>query len=220
MIEMYTGFVGSGKSYHATFEGVRVADSSSNKYVIANFPIFPKKKFLAKIPYIKNKIKNKYVDSRWIYKKNEELTVDFLIKASHKYDFYGNEGRCLLIFDEAGIMFNSRDWNIKPDERKKWIKFFSQSRKFGYDIIFIAQDSRMIDRQIRALVEYEVQHKKLNNWFIFKLLPFTAFGAVKFWNGIRNFRGSLQIILFRKKIAERYDTMGLFDYEKKLTEKI
>jgi zona occludens toxin len=217
MIELYTGFVGSGKSYHATARGVTIADAPMGKrYVIANFPIFPKKKFFAKLPLLKKMVKEPFVKSRWIYKENEELTVDYLIAASHELGFYGNESSCLLIFDEAGIMFNSRDWNIKPDARKAWIKFFSQSRKFGYDVVFIAQDGRMLDRQIRGLVEYEVQHKKMNNWFVFKILPFTLFAAVSFWNGIRTIRGTLQIVIYNKKVADRYDTMGLFEYEKQL----
>lgn len=212
MIEIYSGFVGSGKSYHATKRGVTIADAPRGKrWVVANFPIKPKKKLFAKIPFLKRFIKNEFVNSRWLYKDNDYLTVDFLIKTSHEKGWYGHESMCLLLIDEAGILFNSRDWNVKPSERKDWIKFLSQSRKFGYDVVFIVQDNRMLDRQIRSLAEYEVQHKKMNNWFIFKLMPFTVFACVSFWNGVRNIRGSLEMCVYVKSVADRYDTMALFE---------
>lgn len=212
MIEIYSGFVGSGKSYHATSRGCMRADAPKGKgWVIANFPIKPKRKFLSRLPFIKKYIKDPFNVPRWIYKDNDEMTVDYLIKTSHEKGFYGNEGRCLLMIDEAGILFNSRDWNVKPQERKDWIKFLSQSRKFGYDVVFIVQDSRMLDRQIRSLAEYEVQHKKLNNFYILKFIPITVFACVSFWNGVRNIQGKLEMCIYKKSIAERYDTMALFE---------
>lgn len=212
-IEIYSGFVGSGKSYHATRRGVTIADSPMGKrWVVANFPIKPKRKFLSKIPLMGKMVKEKYNSPRWLYKTNEEMTVEYLIEKSHEMGWYGNESQCLLIVDEAGILFNSRDWNVKPSERKGWISFLSQSRKFGYDVVFIVQDGRMMDRQIRSLAEYEVQHKKMNGWGFLTFLPITIFACVKFWNGMKGVRGSLEMCIYNKSVAERYDTMGLFGY--------
>lgn len=206
-IELYTGFVGSGKSYAAVKNGTVIADAPMGKrWVIANFPIKPKKKLFSFLR------KNKYNIPRWIYKKNQELTVDFLIQESLKNGWNKKEGSCLVIFDEAGIPFNSRSWN-KPD-RLKWIEFLSQSRKFGYDFIFITQDKDMMDKQIRKLCEYEVQHKRLNNMFAFKILSLfkiTLFGGISFWNGISRERGSLRMYFYRKGVADRYDTLKIFD---------
>lgn len=214
MIEIYTGFVGSGKSYHATRRAVTIADAPKGKrYVIANFPIKPKKKMIAKLPLIGKKVKEPFNKPRWVFKTNDQMTVDFLINKSHEMGWYGKESQCLLILDEAGIIFNSRDWNVKPQERKDWIAFLSQSRKFGYDVIFIVQDVRMLDRQIRSLAEYEVQHKKINNMSLLKFSPVTIFACVSFWNGVRNLRGSLELCTYKKSVADRYDTMGLFGYE-------
>lgn len=220
MIEVYTGFVGSGKSYHAVKRGIEIADAPfGNRWVVANFPIKPKKKFLAGIPFVNRFIKDPFNKPRWIYKANDELTPEFLVNLSFEMGFDKKEGSCLLIIDEAGIMFNSRDWNVKPKERKEWIQFFAQSRKLGYDVILIVQDVRMLDRQIRSLAEYEVQHKKMNNLGILNLIPIfwfcTIFAAVKFWNGIRTMRGSLELIMFKKSIADRYDTKALFGYEQR-----
>lgn len=217
-IELYTGFVGSGKSYAAVKNGTVIADAPMGKrWVIANFPIKPKKKFMAKFR------KEKFNNPRWIHKKNDELTPEFLIEESLKNGWNKKEGSCLVIFDEAGIPFNSRSWN-SPD-RLAWIDFLSQSRKFGYDFIFITQHRDMMDKQIRKLCEYEVQHKKLNNMFAFKLLSLfkvTLFGGISFWNGMRNERGQLRLYFYRKNVADRYDTLKLFGVDeegKKIDEK-
>lgn len=218
-IELKTGFVGSGKSYAATKDGISIADASlGKKFVIANFPIKNKKSnFISK--KLSNFFKTKEKQSRWIYKNNEELTVEFLMKTSLEKGFNKKEGSCLIIFDEASIPFNARSWNDK--NRLKWIEFLSQSRKFGYDFIFITQDAKMLDKQIRALCEYEVQYKKLNNMMYFKWLSLfrvTLFAGVSYWNGVRNSKGSLKLYFYSKKVADRYDTLRLFgqDSEKDL----
>lgn len=200
MIEIYTGTVGSGKSYHAIVEGLRYIER--RRHVIANFPIKSKKTVFFKRF-------EKAIKERWIYM--EEITVDKLIEMSISKGWYGKESQCLLVFDEAGTVFNARDWNVKPSERKEWIKFFSQSRKLGYDVIMIAQDMRMIDRQIRSLSEYEVKHKDLRKYLWFRYLPIRCFAAVYHWSGGK-FRGSVRFIVFRKSIANRYDTFRLFNY--------
>jgi hypothetical protein len=212
-IEIYTGFVGSGKSYHAVREATFISDAPKklNKWVIANFPIKPKKVGMSALPIIGRFFTPKFNKPNWIYRDNEELTVDYLVNLSIEKGFYGHESQALLVIDEAGIFFNARDWNVKGEERKAWIKFFSQSRKLGYDIILITQDVRMVDRQIRSMCEYEVVHRKMNNYKFFKFLPFTWFMAIKYWNGMRHVRGSMSTYIYRKNVADRYDTMKLFD---------
>lgn len=211
-IELYTGFPGAGKSYAATKEGVTVSDSVFNKkYVIANFPIKDKKKLLH---FTKKKEEDKYIESRWIYKENEELTVRFLVEKSKEMDWIGKEGSCLVLFDEASMPFNSRDWNA-PD-RRDWIKFLSQHRKFGYDFIMITQDANMLDKQIRALAEYETVFRRLNSNVMFSWLSIfriTLFAGIKYWNGMKYTRGSMRIYKYSKSVGDRYDTSNLFNYE-------
>lgn len=212
-ISLYTGFVGSGKSYHAVSQAVTIAEAPAGKrWVVANFPITEKKKWVARLPFIGNKVKDPYIKSRWVYQDNDNLTPEYLIKKSVEMGWDKKEGSVLLIFDEASIPFNSRDW--QKNNRKDWIQFLTQSRKFGYDVIFITQDARMLDRQIRSLCEYETTHKKLNNWSFFKLLPFTLFAAVSYWNGTnaRYSKGSLTLCVYKKKVADRYDTKALFGF--------
>lgn len=200
---LYSGFVGSGKSYHATAEAVAFAEAiKGNGWVVANFPIKPKKR-----RFFKGR------KTRWIFKDNFELSPGYLVNKSLEMGWDKKENSCLLIFDEAAILFNARDW-AKNNDRMEWVKFFTQSRKFGYDIIFISQDQRMLDRQIRNLCEYETTHRKLNNWSFFKFLPFSVFVCVSYWNGTnaRYSKGRLKLCVYRKRVAERYDTKALFGY--------
>jgi len=198
MIYIYTGAVGSGKSYHALCEGLSKISAIPDRFVVANFPVrFKKGK------------KGERERRRWIYLDDSDIYVNRLIKLSFEKGFFGKEGHCLLIIDEAGIFFNARDWMVKAAERAEWIKFFSQSRKFGYDVILVAQDLRMIDRQIRSMADFEVKHFAMNKYKWFAFLPFKVFAAVTKWQGT-SFKGTVKFIVFKKWIAKRYDTMRLF----------
>lgn len=207
MVELYLGSVGSGKSYHALVRGLSKISCWPDRYVVANFPI----------RFSKNVKRAEREKQRWLFLEDDQITPEKLIGLSVQKDFIGKEGYALLIIDEAGIKFNSRDWQIKGEERKKWIKFFSQSRKFGYDVILIAQDERMVDRQIRAAAEYRVMHRLANRFSWFKFLPVKMFFYVSFWCG-GNFRGRLEIDFLKPWLANRYDTMRLFEVAAGATE--
>ncbi len=220
-ISLYTGFVGTGKSYAATAYGCQIADAHLGKrWIVAKFPIKDKEKLIPGIRLKKSfpffSVYRRYNTPRWIYKDNHELTVKFLVEKSHEMGWYGHESSAVLIFDEASIPFNSREWQNKKngETRMDWIKFLSQSRKFGYDVIFITQDARMLDRQIRSLCEFEVVHRKLNGHGLFYFMPkfFTVFAGISYWNGMRYTTGQLRMTIYKKSIADRYDTTALFDY--------
>lgn len=206
MISLYTGSVGSGKSYHATHLGLNWIQ---RKHVIANFPIKPPSKFLLKRQARSWQRKL----ARWIFW--DEITVEMLIAMSIEKGWYGKESQCLLIIDEAGIEFNSRDWQTDGKKRTKWIKFLSQSRKFGYDIVFVVQADRMIDKQIRGLVEYEVKHLKANNSFFLSFLSMfrvTLFMYVYRWYQTK-LRANIRFGRYKKSVANRYDTMRTFNLD-------
>jgi len=207
VITVYTGGVGSGKSYHALLEGLKRVYCIPSKYVVANFPM----------KLSRNLRKRRREIERWIYM--EEIDVDKLIRIAVEKNAIGKESKILLIIDEAGLFFNSRDWMIKSQERKEWIKFFSQSRKIGYDVILVTQESRMIDRQIRSMADQEVKHIRAGSIWYFKILELLfmtkVFITVLYFNRTR-LAGIPSIILMLKWIARRYDTMKLFDYKKEL----
>lgn len=198
MIEVYVGPPGGGKSYHAVRRGLEQIYEGRDRYVVANFPITRSKPGTRKYR----------LEEKWIYLEDiPEPGV--LVNIAERLGCVGREGAILLIIDEAGILFNSRDWLIAGEKRKEWIKFFSQSRKLGYDVILIAQDERMIDRQIRACAEFRVKHFTLNQYSIFGWLPIRLFVAVRYWAG-GQFRGQLQVYPFLPWVARRYDSMRLF----------
>ena len=198
MITLYTGTPGSGKSLHVI--QVILKALRWKKQVIANFPI----KF-------NTKESKKGYEERFHYYTNENITVESLIDFALNNGLIekAKESQCLVVIDEAGGRFNVRDFNKK--ERAAWIDFFSQHRKLGYDFILVAQNDRMIDRQIRGYVEIEKKHRKVNNYSFFQLLPFIKiFVSIEHWYTAKQ-RVSSELFLYRKEYGERYDTMKMFD---------
>lgn len=186
MIYLYSGTPGSGKSYHAVKQIKNFLKSGN---VIANFGLS--------------------IDSeKFQYWDNELFTVDSLVEYAKKNHENAKEGQTLIVLDEAQLLFNSRNWNTQADTRLNWIKFFSQHRKLGYSIILIAQFDRMIDRQIRCLIEYEVAHMKINNYW--RIIPVTCFIVVHRWYGQKMKIGH-EMMIYNKRIAKMYDTFSMFD---------
>lgn len=203
MIYLYSGTPGSGKSYHATFDIWQKLRRKDKNRVICNYQLSIPSQFPGHFDY-------------W---DNSEITIDKLMSYAAEHHRRGIEGQTLLVIDEAQCIFNSRDWNSgggkvhlalkKSDSRMDWIKFFSQHRHLGYNIILVAQSDKMLDKQIRMLIEYDVKHLKINNGF-FAFLPFTCFLAVEKWYG-QQMKLSSQVLRYRKKIAHMYDSYVLFD---------
>jgi len=205
MIDLYSGTPGSGKSLHTAFNIYH--RMKQGRPIICNFQIDLMK--------FKNKQNFTYCD-------NSDLTPDYLINYSREY--YKNkrpkENEILLVIDECQIMFNAREWNIKG--RAEWLYFFTHHRKFGYKIILVAQFDKMIDRQIRSLIEYEYVHRKVSNFGIKGwLLSFWSFGklfiSVKVWYPMKQKVGS-EFFLARKKYYQIYDTFNTFDSKTVISE--
>ena len=111
------------------------------------------------------------------------------------------------------LLFNSRDW--RDSDRMAWIQFFSQHRKYGYSVILIAQFDKMIDRQFRALIEYEYIHRKVSNFGVVGWLLSLVF-ANKLHVCIQKYYPNNQKLgsswfLARKRIFGMYDSYGDFD---------
>lgn len=196
-ITLYTGSPGSGKSYDCVYKICQWLKKKKNNIVLANFNLEFDEKF------------KKKKNGAFIRYKDENLNSHFFYEFSKRYLKKGEESQCLIVIDEASIYFNARDWQSDTN-RKDWLKFLAQHRKLGYDMIFICQDNRQIDRQIRALVEYEVIHRKLNNHRFFKYLPFTFFVAVTYWS-VLNIRMSASMFYYQNKYGRIYDTFNTFE---------
>lgn len=85
----------------------------------------------------------------------------------------------LLVLDELGTWFNSRNWRDK--ERLEVIDWFRHARKLHWDIFFIVQDLDSLDGQlVNALCEHLVVCKRTDRLTIPVIGPILkAFGASK-----------------------------------------
>lgn len=71
----------------------------------------------------------------------------------------------LLVLDECGVFFNSREWADKG--RQSAIAWLLHSRKKGWDVIFIVQNIELIDKQIRvSMLEHVGVCKRLDRYKI------------------------------------------------------
>lgn len=149
-IYLYSGTPGTGKSLHAANDIRFNLNRRVPHPTIANFP-------LAEDAPVKH-------PEGFMSYRNDELTPELLTGLADGYwrtrDFF-REDYIGLYLDEAQLLFNSRLWTAQ--DRMAWLEFFSQHRKYGYKVVFIAQSARMIDNQFRMLVEYEYLHRKVRN---------------------------------------------------------
>lgn len=172
MISLYSGTPGSGKSLHVARD-IRDRLQIRGCITIGNF--FVNSECVKKRKGV------------YLYVPNDRLTPDRLILFSRRLAKHLGrrlkEGELLVVIDEAQLLFNSREWQSMG--RRGWLSFFTQHRHFGFDIILVAQFDRMLDRQIRGLIEYDVIHRKVSRA--------GSFGAVLGFF----FRGSLFISICR-----------------------
>lgn len=200
-ITLFSGTPGSGKSLH----GVQLALESLSKgmNVISNFPILP-------TSYFKKKSIHREIGD-YIFVKNTDLTVSALLKYAEENHERNYKAQTLVIIDEAGVMFNSR--NFSNEDRMEWIYFLANHRHFNYDFLLIAQMDKMIDRQIRGLIETEVKHRSVRKYktfgWLLTLITGGLFACIEYWYPC-NMRVGSSFIKFNKKIADCYDTMALF----------
>lgn len=196
MIFLYTGTPGSGKSYHAA----EVVDRALRRKmpVIANFEV---------------NLNPKKHKGEFIYIDTLDMTPDFFMSYAEEHFKPGrDEHQGIIIIDEAQIPFNSREGLNR--NRMKWISFFSKHRHYFYDIILITQHDRMIDRQIRSLVETEYKHRKLTNfgakgWFMIVIFH-KMFVGVRYWYPIQE-KVSSEFFNLSKRVCRLYDTFKRFE---------
>lgn len=208
MIKLFSGTPGSGKSYHAV--DIAVTHMKYGRNVITNFPMD------SDLFYTGRGKKKKPFKGKYIYMPNDQFDKDFLIKFALENHKKGVEGSTTIIIDEAQQIFNPREF--QRADRMPWNNFFSIHRHMGYNVILVTQNDRLLDRQIRCLIEYEFKHKVLNNHKWFKLLPFKCFIVTEYWHGLRE-KLSTNLVPFKKSIARYYDSYTMFTKEIEKEEK-
>lgn len=203
MIVLYSGTPGSGKSLDCARTIYNWCRRGAP--IICNFPV--------NADNIKLKKKK---DIRFIG--NDDLDPDLLVSIAREH-FSGKpikEDSILLIIDEAQLLFNAREWSSKG--RARWNWFFTMHRHFGYFIILCAQFDRMLDRQVRCLIEYEYIHRKVKNmgwrgWllsFLF-LSPFRPlFVKIKIWYPMKE-KVDSDFYKASPRFYRIYDTYQLID---------
>lgn len=199
MISLYTGTPGSGKSLDVARLIMLKLRAGFN--VIGNMHVntemLKKKRYKGK--YI-------FIDT---YKLNPAELVDY----ARKYHKKGKEGQCLIVIDECQQIFNSRDW--AASDRRAWNEFFQVHRHFGYNVILVTQYDRLIDRQLRALVEYQYIHRKISNFGILGgianlLVGGGLFVSVCEWYPLHQKTGS-EFFKYHRKYSRFYDSFMAFE---------
>lgn len=202
MIYLYSGTPGSGKSLHVAKDIVE--HLKRGRPVVGNFS------------FAVDKLWSRRQLGEYVEVDNMDLTVDFLVRYSLNLqaDMGGvcPEEYILLVIDESQILFNTRDYGRK--DRRSWLSFFPQHRKLKYKVILIAQFDRMLDRQIRSIVEYEYVHRKVSNYGTvgFLLGMFAGgnlFVCVKKWYPMKEKIGS-EFFVAKRKYYSLYDTFTMF----------
>ena len=203
MITLYSGTPGSGKSLHLA--------SKLYHWIQDNRPVICIN-FEVNLDNIKGAARNKHV----YFMDGETTSPDDLIRLGQAYSQERGrvkEDSFLVVWDEAQRQFNTRDWGQK--NRLDWLKFFTLHRHWGFQIIMVAQFDRMLDRQIRALFEYEYIHRKMSNFgaqgkIIALLCGGELFVAVKRWYPLKE-RLGVEYFRKSKKYLRIYDTFALLD---------
>lgn len=201
MVYLYSGTPGSGKSLHMARDICDIMQYQKDALIIGNFPV--------------NLAKIKHCKGTYLFVDNDELNPEMLKDQSREYfkTHRFQEGAIKLYIDECQLVFNAREWNIKG--RAEWLSFFTQHRHLGYDIYLVAQFDRMVDRQIRSLIEYEVIHRRVSNIGIggkvFSLVSGgKLFVAVWMWYPLHE-RLRADFYRYKRKYGSIYDSYALLD---------
>lgn len=203
-VYLYSGTPGSGKSVHQAYS---IMNQIKHKLIITNYALNLESAHLRKY------------SSHWVEVDNIDLTPERLYQISdnwfqnHKF----REGAIKLYIDEAQILFNSR--NYSDSNRMAWISFFTQHRKYGYDVYLISQYDRMLDRQIRAVIEVECKHRKLKQGgILYSLLDLflgcNAVMCIYTWYGMRDLVIQRDLMHIRKRAYRLFDSYKRFDTQK------
>ena len=204
MINLYTGTPGSGKSLDVA--RLILLKLRFGQTIIGTM-------------VLNQELLKKY-SGKYLYTDIYQLNPKDLVAYAKKYHKKGVEGQALIIIDECQRIFNSRDWGA-PD-RRAWNDFFQVHRHFGYDVILITQYDRLIDRQLRALIEYNYLHRKVSNFGIKGFLISLLFGGkvfitIQLWYPMGNTKNAncgSQFFVYRKKFSNLYDSYAAFDEDR------
>lgn len=200
-IDIYTGVPGSGKSLHAAADIRETLNRRRDVPVLANFALGKD------APVAKREL--------FTYIPNEDMSAkrmqDFALDWWSTHDF--REGGLQLYLDECQLLFNSRNWSQAG--RMAYLEFLSQSRKYGYHIVMIAQSAKMVDNQFRMLVDVEHNHRRVRSMGPFGAAVSLLFGG-KLFMCVRYLfqsheRLGMSMRTYHRKDGLMYDSFAKFE---------
>lgn len=154
---------------------------------------------------------NKKYRKNFYYIPDSELTPHYLFEFAKAYHKEMKEDQTILIIDEAQRLFPIDRIYLM---RREWEQFFQLHRHYGYSIILVTQNMSYINKGIRIQTEYEVKHRKINNYgfggLILTLLHIPLFVSLTYWQGTREKIYS-DFFLYRRKYGKFYNTFANFD---------
>lgn len=219
MIALLEGAPGNGKSFTAVCEGLKALDGG--KYLVTNIDFVPdwegeaaRSNVLRRlIPGGVGAAERRYAER---YFAAGDLATLMRVRLPNcerctnckRGKVCRTEGRGLLLLDECHNWMNARTWT--GDDRLNIVRWLSQHRKLGFDVILIAQDSKMIDNQVRSLAEVRITLRNLKRWRPWGLavVPFNCFIAIWRWEGGNRDVMRRQYYRLNKRVARLYDTMA------------
>lgn len=161
-----TGDLGSGKSLAAVG---RIAEYiGQGRRIATNVDLYPE--------HFRNKM-NRRVD---ITRLPDKPKIEHLqaIGRGYEGDRVQEDRYGLLVLDECGDWFNSRNWSDK--DRAPVNSWFRHARKYRWDIIFLVQDLSLIDSQAReSIAEHVGFCKRLDRIRIPFVSPFFKLFGLK-----------------------------------------
>lgn len=226
MITIFQGTLGSGKS--ASMVVNLVDHLLSGGVAAANFRLIPgwaeklaKMKLLCRLGLKDWRPIADDLESRFtvvntleeVWAASNELIPKATGKVAQQYEGHGR-----LYLDECQLIFNSREWASNKD----WIHFFSQSRKLKWDVILVAHNINMIDKQIRPFIEFETRFRDMRKIKFMGFIPLSLpsvpmFLAITRYAGISAGAGEIykrDVYPLQKHISMLYDSALVFGADK------
>lgn len=108
------------------------------------------------------------------YRLPDHPSVDDFLALGSGNDTYDELNNGLIVLDELATWLNARAWADKS--RVAFLDWIVHSRKYGWDIIFIAQHIEQIDKQLRvSVIEYAATCRRLDRMQVPVLTPLLKF---------------------------------------------
>lgn len=180
MITAVTGTPGAGKGIYCVRKCVAALESG--KVLVTNVPFVADwthqvayHHFVRRaIPGRRAKLAREFA-SRVLYIETLEELQRIRVKGD-------DEGRWIVVIDEAGDFLDSRNW--RAEGRTEQVGWFNKHRHYGADVYLVVQDLENIDRQVRSKAEYETTLRNLRRMKFcgVPLAPFNLFLAITRWN--------------------------------------